>query len=187
DDITKELNALVSRAKQSKNWYFVALVANTLLNRDRTDEAMFHLKALAAALTKDGYLDGGEMSITGSTGRMLQIETTALAVLGWLKAQRPEFLNPAHTAVAWIGKQRGGYGGFGSTQSTILALKAVIAYTKANKKTPEAGELMLFVDEKPAGKLAFAAGASEALTLNLDNAEENLKAGENKVRVEITG
>ena len=63
-------------------------------------------------------------------------------MLGWLKANRPAEFTPAvRAAVAWIGKQRGGYGGFGSTQSTILALKALIAYTKANKKTPEAGEL----------------------------------------------
>ena len=62
-------------------------------------------------------------------------------------------------AVTWIGKQRGGYGGFGSTQSTILALKALIAYTKANKRTAEGGELRLFVGDKEAAKLPFPAGA----------------------------
>ena len=62
-------------------------------------------------------------------------------MLGWLKANPGEFNAAVQKAVKWIGQQRGGYGGFGSTQSTILALKALIAYTKANKKTPEAGEL----------------------------------------------
>jgi len=37
------------------------------------------------------------------------------------------------------------------------------------------------------GRLAFPAGASEALTLRVPNAEEVLKAGANKVRVEISG
>src|SRR5207248_2915556 len=130
---------------------------------------------------------GAKISITGSTGRMLQIETTALAVLGWLKANRPEFLTPARTAVGWIGKQRGGYGGFGSTQSTILALKALIAYTKANKKTAEAGELRLFVGERAINVLSFAAGAQDALTLTLPNADGLLKPGKNDIRVEMTG
>ena len=90
-------------------------------------------------------------------------------------------------AVKWIGQQRGGYGGFGSTQSTILALKALIAYAKANKKTPEAGELTLFVGDKQVRQADFPAGAAEALTLSMPDAEKTLKPGKNKVRVEITG
>jgi hypothetical protein len=90
-------------------------------------------------------------------------------------------------AIKWIGQQRGGYGGFGSTQSTILALKALIAYTKENKKTAEAGELKLYVGDREVSKVAFAAGAAEALTLSVPSAEEVLKPGANKVRVEITG
>ena len=95
-----------------------------------------------SAQKEDGHLDAEQTSITGSGGRDLQIETTALAVLGWLKANaRPSSTPTVQKAVKWIGQQRGGYGGFGSTQSTILALKALIAYTKANKRTAEAGEL----------------------------------------------
>ena len=70
-------------------------------------------------------------------------------------------------AVKWIGQQRGGYGGFGSTQSTILALKALIAYTKANKKTPEAGRTETVRRRQGSRRsCAFAAGATEALTLD---------------------
>src|SRR5207302_3574902 len=132
----------------------------------------------------DGYLDGAQTSVAGSSGRMLQIETTALAVLGWLKSnQSAEFTAAVRSAVGWIGKQRGGYGGFGSTQSTILALKALIAYTKANKKTPEAGELALAVGDRVIGKLSFAAGVQDALTVALPDAEHQLKPGKNDVRV----
>ena len=70
DDITRELNALAEQARASPDDpYFLALVANSLLNRDRADEAAAILRKLAAALTKDGCLDGARMSITGSTGR----------------------------------------------------------------------------------------------------------------------
>jgi anti-sigma factor RsiW len=188
DDVTTELDALSKQAKDSKDPYFLALVANSLINRSRNDEANELLKRVAAAQKDDGHLDAAQTSITGSGGRDLQIETTALAVLGWLKANNPrDFNGNVLKAVKWVGQQRGGYGGFGSTQSTILALKALIAFTKANKKTPEAGELTMFVGDKKVGHLKFLAGASEALTINMDEVEENLKPGENKVRVEITG
>ena len=123
----------------------------------------------------DGRLEAAQTSITGSGGRDLQIETTALAVLGWLKA------NPADVRrgdrrrrVKWIGQQRGGYGGFGSTQSTILALKALIAHAKANKRTPEAGELRLFVGETKVAELTFPAGVDRPLSLELPDAGESL-------------
>jgi hypothetical protein len=146
------------------------------------------LKKVAGAQKEDGHLDAAQTSITGSGGRDLQIETTALAVLGWLKANRPgDFNAPVQKAVKWLGQQRGGYGGFGSTQSTILALKALIAFTRANKKTPEAGELKLFVADQLVAQKAFPAGVQDALVLDVPEVEKHLKSGKNAVRVEITG
>jgi anti-sigma factor RsiW len=188
DDVTRELNALAEQAKTSKDPYFLALVGNSLLNRDRSAEGVEVLKSVAGLQKDAGHLDAARTSITGSGGRDLQIETTALAVLGWLKANRPaEFTNPLQKAVRWIGQQRGGYGGFGSTQSTILALKALIAFAKANKKTAEGGELRLFVNDEAVEHLSFAAGVQDALTLALREPEKRLRPGKNTVRVEITG
>jgi anti-sigma factor RsiW len=188
DDVTAELNALASQAKTSKDAYFLSLVANGLLNRGRSDEAVALLKAVAGLQKPDGHLDAEKTSITGSGGRDLQVETTALAVLGWLKANRPaEFNAPVQNAVKWIGQQRGGHGGFGATQATILALKALIAYTRANKKTPESGELSLFVGEQRVGHLKFPAGAQDVLAIELPEPEKYLKPGANAVRAEITG
>jgi anti-sigma factor RsiW len=188
DDVSRELNALADQAKGSKDPYFLALVANGLLNRDRAAEAVALLKKIADAQKLDGHVDAERTSITGSGGRDLQIETTALAVLGWLKANRPaEFTMPLQKAIRWVGGQRGGYGGFGSTQSTILALKALIGYAKANKKTAQAGEVRLYVNDVQVAQKAFAAGAEDALTVALPEAEKHLHPGKNRVRVEITG
>ncbi len=187
DDITKELTALGEQAKASKDPYFLSLVANSLINRAKTAEATKLLKKIVELQKSDGHLDAEQTSITGSGGRDLQIETTSLALLGWLKANPGEFNAPVQKAVKWLGQQRGGYGGFGSTQSTILALKALILYTKANKKTPEPGEVRLFVADKQVAALPFAAGATEPLSLNIPDAESTLHSGKNAVRVEITG
>src|SRR5262249_35200950 len=122
DDVVKELDALSEQAKASQDPYFLALVANSLLNRDRNAEAITLLKTVAGLQKPDGHLDAAKTSITGSGGRDLQIETTALAVLGWLKANQPADFNVGvQKAVKWVGQQRGGQGSFGSTQSTILA------------------------------------------------------------------
>jgi hypothetical protein len=97
------------------------------------------------------------------------------------------FNRPVQSAVKWVGQQRGGYGGFGSTQSTILALKALIAFAKANKKTAEAGDLIVYLADKEVARKHFPAGAEEAVTLELNDAEKLLKPGKNSLRVEVTG
>jgi hypothetical protein len=193
DDVSKELMALKLKAKASQDPYFLSLVANSLLNRDQADDAVALLKKVAGLQKADGHLDAAATSITGSGGRDLQIETTALALLGWLKANRPaEFVGNVQNGIKWLGQQRGGHGGFGSTQSTILALKALIAFTKANKKTADSGELVLRVGDQELGRLKFAAGVQEPLTIAAqeaigDKSKLPLHAGKNTVRVEISG
>jgi hypothetical protein len=186
DDLTRELEALKTKAQDSKDPYFLALVANSLINRAQTADGVTLLKKVAAAQKSDGHLDAAT-SITHSGGRDLQIETTALAVMGWLKANPGQFQQPLQKAIKWIGQQRGGYGGFGSTQSTILALKALIAYTKANRKTAEPGTLALFVNNAKVASLDFPAGAPDALTMTLPHPEQILKPGKNRLRLEISG
>lgn len=188
DDVDRELAALAEQAGTSKDPYFLSLVGTSLLNRGRTGEGLALLKSVAAVQKEDGHLEAGSTSITGSRGRDLQVETTALATLGWVKANRPADFNVAiQKAIKWIGQQRGGHGAFGSTQSTILALKAIIAYTQANKKTAESGEIRVQVGKEVLGRLPFAAGAEQALTIELAEPEKHLKTGKNPVQIEITG
>jgi hypothetical protein len=188
DDVNRELEALADQAKTSKDPYFLALVANSLINRGRNAEGITLLQRLAETQQADGHLDAAQTSITGSGGRDLQIETTALGLLAWLKGQRPDQFNPnIQRAVKWLGQQRGGYGGFGSTQSTILALKALIAFARANKKTPEAGDLVLYSGAEVVAQQHFEAGVQDAVVLNLPDTEKYLKAGKNPLRLEITG
>jgi hypothetical protein len=188
EDLEKELALLQKQAKDSKDPYFLALVGNSLLNRSKGDDALALLKRLTELQKNEGYLQGTETSITGSSGRDLQIETTALSVLGWIKANRPaDFQVSIKKAVDWIGKQRGGYGGFGATQSTVLALKALIAYTSKNKQDSRPGQLKLFVNNRPepVDTRDYPKGISEPLVLTVPQIDL-LKAGENKVRIEDT-
>jgi hypothetical protein len=185
DNLDLEMNKLLAEAKTSKDPYFVALVALGQLNRGKTAEGIDLLKALREQQKEDGRLSGASMSITGSGGRDLEIETTALALLGWLKANRPaDFNDNVRKAARWVGQQRGGYGGFGSTQSTILALKALIAHTRSNKTIAADADLVLYVNGKEVGRKHFAAGTREELAVSVDESA-GLKPGKNTVRVEM--
>jgi hypothetical protein len=188
DDVTKELDALVRQARSASDPYFLALVGNSLLNRGRVPEALAILQTIRKAQKADGHIEAAETSITGSGGRDLEIETTSLALLGWLKAQRPdEFTTAIQAAARWIGQQRGGYGGFGSTQSTILALKSLIAFAKLNKRQVEEGDLIISVNGSETARQHFPAAAQEAIVLDLPSAETLLRPGQNSVRIDVTG
>ncbi len=188
DDLKLEMEQLVKQAQTSEDPYFLALVANSLLNRAQEPAATALLRKLARKQKQpEGVIEGAQTSITQSSGRDLQIETTALTLLAWSKLNRPEFVKNVQAAVKWLGQQRGGYGGYGSTQATILCLKALLAYTTRSRQTAEPGELALFVGGQRIKKLDFKAGVSDTLTLALDKPEELLRAGDNDVRIEITG
>jgi alpha-2-macroglobulin-like protein len=189
EDITLELNTVVAKANETQDPYLLALASLGLLKRGQNDAAVPLLKKLVAKQKDDGSLIASQTSITHSGGTQLAVETTSLAVLAWLRANQPQqFTDAVRKGTEWIGKQRGAFGGYGSTQSTILALKALIAYTKENKRTAEAGELRLYVAGRaePVAIKAFAAGTLDPLIVELAD-DTLLQPGDNKVRVEITG
>jgi len=187
EDVTPELNRLQEQAATAGDPYFLALVANALLNRNRAVAAEGVLAKLVTAQAADGSIPGGAVSITGSRGGPLVIETTALAVLGWLKADRPAFAGALRSAVGWIGQQRQAGGSFGPTQSTILALKSLVAYARKNKQPAEAGTLTLTLGEQVLAKADYAADRQDAIVLEVADAEKLLKPADNTLTLSTTG
>jgi hypothetical protein len=188
DDVTKELDRLQKESATNNDPYFLALVANSLLNRERPDAARSLLGRLVKAQHNDGSLSGNSKSITGSQGGPLKIETTALAILGWLKVNQPGEFGPAtRNAVKWIGQQRQGQGNFGPTQSTILALKSLIAYARVNKQPPEAGAMTLRLGDKVLANVDYTTDRQDALILEVPSAEQCLKSGDNVMTLTTSG
>ena len=129
-------------------------------------------------------MTGAVTSVTSSGGRDLEIETTALAMLGWLRANDPKYGATTKAATKWISQQRGGYGGFGSTQSTILALKALTLHAKKSAHPAESGEIQVLVNGKPIAARRFTEKDVEVIGLDIDKPEAIFKPGE-KTEVEI--
>jgi anti-sigma factor RsiW len=145
DDLAVELDALYEQGKASRDPYFIALAALSEINAARKENGQELLGRLRDFQRPTGEVAGARTSITSSAGRDLLIETTALSMLGWVRGGRPvEFNAAAQKAGRWLVQQRGGTGSFGSTQSTILALKALIAVTGENQKV-QPGELRMEV------------------------------------------
>ncbi|MFO0926634.1 MAG: hypothetical protein U0736_06280 [Gemmataceae bacterium] len=173
---------LTSRTTRT-SWALVAIgLANCAVGRRR----QWLLGQVAKAQKDDGHLDAAETASPARAAATCRSRRRA-GPARLMKTNAGVYDTAIRKAVKWVGQQRGGYGGFGSTQSTILALKALIAYTNANKRTPEAGELRLFVGDEKVAELAFPAGVDKPLTLAIADVEKKLKAGDNTVRVEITG
>ena len=186
-DLRKEIEALKIQAmakdsRERKDSYFVALVANILMLRDDRDGAIALMKELQSRMTKEGSVAGAETSITFSQGRDLEIETTAMAMLGWIRSKDVSLAVAVKQSTKWVSQQRGGHGAFGSTQSTIMALKALIASAKASAHPAEAGEITLSIAGKRVAVRKFTQEDTESIGLDLENPESHFAPGQ---KVEI--
>ncbi|MEX2140226.1 MAG: MG2 domain-containing protein [Pirellulales bacterium] len=183
EGIEKELENVIEHARGSNDAYEVALAAASAVDGKRLDEGRDLLGKLVTLQDREGRLIGKEGSITRSGGEALAIETTALAALAWLKL--PEFREQANRAIDWIVRNRSGDGSFGSTQATILALKALVEHAKVNRATVAAGEVIVKHGDRVIGTQTF--GANAVNTIRLAGLEGELTPGKNELTISLTG
>jgi hypothetical protein len=166
-------------ARTTKDAYLLALAANTLLNLPQFEaDARAAQKALVAMQGPDGAWKTADHSITRSRGVNLHIETTALAVLALMQGGDT---GAVRRGVAWLTKNRNGYGQWGATQATVLALKAMTEYATLNKVAKADGSLRVLVNGKEVETFNYKAGRKDPIAfLKLG---EHFKAGENLVEV----
>jgi uncharacterized protein YfaS (alpha-2-macroglobulin family) len=186
-DLAKELSKEIATVKQSavgsKNSYVLALAANVLSLAGDGAEARKLMEKLVAKQGKEGVVEGGTQSIVGSMGETLQIETTALAALAWLR--EPSFAGNVERSMKFLASSCDG-GRYGSTQSTVLALRAIVAYDKARAAKRAGGAVRVYVNGQPVGSaVRFEASAQEAI--KLPDVSELLAPGERKIEVRVEG
>jgi hypothetical protein len=103
------------RRLQVDDAYAAALIANAFPNRGNLDRL--------AKMGKDGHWTTRMQSWTRARDGAADLETTALAVIA-LATHAPGL---ADEGAAWIVRARDPYGAWGSTQPTVLALRALTA------------------------------------------------------------
>ncbi|MGH7144232.1 MAG: MG2 domain-containing protein [Planctomycetota bacterium] len=165
--LEKEIASFKTASAASDNSYVWALGANVMSLAG--DKAAAHALMQKLAERQDekgtvkGAIAGSTASIVGSRGETLDIETTALAVLGWLRD--PDFAGQVEQSIGFLNAACKD-GRYGSTQSTVLALKAIIAHDRAAAHPVADGSLQLVIDGKPVGApVAFTAATQGAIAL----------------------
>lgn len=174
-----EIDRQLEASRTTGDPYLMALASNTLLAaRPDSSGARAAVRRLAALQAEDGSFPGADHSITRSGGIALAIESTSLATLALLASgTEPERVR---RAVEWLNGQRDGFGGYGSTQSTVLALEALQRYAAASRVTRAAGVARVVVNGEEVGRIAYEAGHEGALRFDLS---DHLAGGANTVEV----
>ncbi len=177
DQIKPELDKSYQEAIKSEDPYRMALLANALFKANDT-RAPNLVKELANLQQEDGSFVGLSSSVTNSTGQSLMVETSSLAVLAML--QSTGYNKAIQRALKAIQGGKNHYG-YGSTQGTVLALKALLEHAKSSKKTGEAGTLLVAVDGKQVATVAYVANQKE---ISLPNLGQFIKEGKHKITVQ---
>ena len=98
------------------------------------DKAIKTLQNIIPNQSPDGSFSRAKTSITRSSGKSLIVETTSLALISMLRVDYTRYTVPIKKALDYlIREMNGGY--FGSTQATILAMKALIEFMKISTKS----------------------------------------------------
>jgi len=180
EDIKVELDYLYEEANSSKDPYIMGLAANALFAHHKDKRAGIILNELMKKQEADGSFMGSFHSITRSTDKALRVETTSLAILAILQSNEMK-IESLNKAVDFLTKARSGYGDFGNTQSTIMALKALTQFANFAKQTNEDGVLEMYVDGKKVAEQAYKAGEREAIVIA--GLEKYLSGGKNKLEL----
>jgi hypothetical protein len=181
--IASEVATVKAAATKSSNSYVTALGANVLALAGDKATARELMGRLAGKQAKDGHVEGATTSIVGSGGEALAIETTSLAVLAWLGD--PTFAANAERSMKYLADscQDGRYG---STQSTVLALRAIVAYDQARARPKAPGELRLYVDGQPVGEPVRFDGNTQG-ALKLPDFAAKLTPGTHELELRMAG
>lgn len=177
-NLDQELEKVLKSATDTKDPYIIALATNTLWLIKRTEKAREFTKMLINLQKDDGSWMGLSHSITYSQGQALGVETTSFALLAILRSEQPE-RERVEKAVKYLCSQRQGKGGFGNSQATIVALKALTSYVVFAKRTNENGQFTLTVNQKIMASASWKAGEQKAISRS--GWEDALKEGENRL------
>ncbi|MFZ6654815.1 MG2 domain-containing protein [Undibacterium sp. TJN19] len=167
--LDKEIAKSVKLAETTQDAYQLALATGTMLAPSAKTAVSEKTRRFAADKLADmqnanGSWTNADHSITRSGGSNLHIETTSLAILAMLKADG--HLEQARKGITWLQANRSGYGQWGATQATVLALKAMIAFDEATRVAPTAGKVSLIVDGVVVSEQSYEAGRGLPLLFN---------------------
>ncbi|KAG8428970.1 hypothetical protein GDO86_018681, partial [Hymenochirus boettgeri] len=136
--VDNALSCLRKAAKDVSSVYTQALMAYTFsLSGDTELRDMLMAKLEEKAVKMDGQLHWERKSATAPPDApfwyralSVEVELTSYVLLALLSSPKAD-LGKASEIVSWLSKQQNPYGGFSSTQDTVVALQALAKYAEA--------------------------------------------------------
>lgn len=145
--IHKEVEAMTREAIASEDLYRMSLAALTHFNIGNQERAENLLKNIQNMILKLGLENVfAESTVTYSYGKALNIETLSFAALAMLRSEHRNEALIVKIVEYLLSKRQ--YGRFGSTQSTVMALKALSAYTSSVLKQQEDKSIQVEINGK---------------------------------------
>ncbi|XP_073673332.1 alpha-2-macroglobulin-like [Garra rufa] len=128
--VTKGLSCLRSVIEDVKNTYTTALLAYTFSLARDTDTRQQLFKKLEDVAILDGSRLHWSQSGSADDSDSLSVEISSYVLLAVLTTDSVTTadLGFANRIVSWLVKQQNAYGGFSSTQDTVVALQALSLY-----------------------------------------------------------
>lgn len=180
--LEKEIAALRKKAFETDDPYFDALVAGCLSLSGKPDEARTLMLRVAKHQQADGSVIDAPTSVVNSRGDSLTIETTAVAILAWLEDD--SFAGNVEKAVEWL-TTRCKDGRYGSTQATVLALKAIVAYDASRARPKAPGVIVMRIDGRELARAPFGVDTSGAI--EMPDFSHALLPGDHTIEIAMEG
>uniref|UniRef100_A0A672Q704 Alpha-2-macroglobulin-like n=1 Tax=Sinocyclocheilus grahami TaxID=75366 RepID=A0A672Q704_SINGR len=127
--VTNGLSCLRSVTENVKNTYTTALLAYTFsLARDTDTRQQLFKKLEDVAISEGSYLHWSQSASADSDSLAVEISSYVLLAALTADSLTTADLGFANRIVSWLVKQQNAYGGFSSTQDTVVALQALSLY-----------------------------------------------------------
>ncbi|MCG8319954.1 MAG: MG2 domain-containing protein [Cytophagales bacterium] len=164
-DMLKEYNHSLTESLKSRDMYRMALMANVAFNLGKPDDYSKLIHIFREKMNGEG-IAGLKMdhSIVRGYGTSLQTETAAHWAVALMKAATPDYELIEKCMQVILNNRH--LGGFGSTQATATALKALTAYAQLLGTTPDDGEIQILVDHQIIERLPYEKETKEKLVLD---------------------
>lgn len=165
--------------------YTLAVIANfAVRNQKDSDFARRTLEMLRDAATEKGDLEwwSAEETSVYATGESAAVETTGLAAQAFLNASG--YSDVVRESLAWITSKKSGDGNWGTTQATIMALRALLIASEQSSSDAQ-GTVEVLLNGSKAGSLDINKNNNDLLhqfVLPVVNAD-----GRNEIELRFSG
>ncbi len=173
-EIQKEYETALQKAIESKDNYLVAMMANAAANIK--DWAAYNQLIELLDKQKDKT---AETSVVNSRDASLRVETNALHAVALLKAPAPALVKAADLVSKILSEKT--YYGYGSTQATVLALKAITEFSKQTSNINQESPVHFSINDKgyinDSITIAQLAEGSNSFVVNYTDAKKTIPYG----------